>query len=661
MKNLKPLVFFPPFLLLVVAIAANFMGSTSISPADINSKALPAFAARIQDPTNQFSVYLRGQLSDRTIQTLTNYNGATSMPPLERQVLAVALQMSLAGDLEKLVGGPLIFDEQRFAGIKVPNATRRLIEKNPQGSSLVRLNKLLLLDVYPQELWQSPFLRVIDGIYTWVTRTFGWMVSLTALLVVLICALLYASPFGRVIIGGPRAEPMLTKWQLFAIILTTNIAIGILFWGPVEPLYYFSSPPVSLGIAPSSPAAAGFAMSTVLLHWTWTPYAFASLIGLMFAFAFYNMKRPFTLGAPLSPLLGKYSVGPGGQIIDAVCLFALVLGMSASLNGAMMLMGGGVNHVIGLDEPPSKLTMGLIALVIIGGAIMAAISGVKKGILIIAKINTIFLAGFLLFIFLFGPTRHILSSATEGLGNLLSHYFEKVLFTGATFQDPWPQTWTEMQFSGWLAWGPIMSVFLGRISYGHSVRTFLVFNILLPALFTGMWMAVMCGSTLHMEMFEGAGLVAGLNQKGVEGVLYTFLSHYPLIKIMVPIFLFTALISFVSTADSNLSAMGGISSSGISPDSPESSMVIKIAWGATIGVVAWIMASSSHLKGVQMLSSLGGFPAMFLCLGIAVCAVLVMLNPSRYDTFKDGYDSKGQPIVRGNKDGSAAGHNDSVK
>ena len=114
----------------------------------------------------------------------------------------------------------------------------------------------------------------------------------------------------------------------------------------------------------------------------------------------------------------------------------------------------------------------------------------------------------------------------RGLGNLLSHYFEKVLFTGAAFQDPWPQKWTEMQFSGWFAWAPIMSVFLGRIIYGHSVRTFLIFNILLPALFTGVWMAVLCGASLHMEMFEHAGLVANLDKNGVEGVLYTFMQHF---------------------------------------------------------------------------------------------------------------------------------------
>lgn len=488
------------------------------------------------------------------------------------------------------------------------------------------------------------FSAAVTGVYEWATATFGWLVSLAAFAAVVMCTLIYISPLGRVVIGGPNARPLLTKWQLFVIVLTTNIAVGILFWGPVEPLCYFSKPPVSTGIAPNSPAAATFAMSTVLLHWTWTPYSIASLLGLMFAFAFYNMQHPFTLGAPLAPLLGRHSVGAGGQVIDAFCLFALVLAMGASLSGAMMLIGGGVNHVLGIEGQPSNMAMGLIGAAILVVSVLAAISGVKKGILFIANINTFFLMGFLVFVFLFGPTRFILGFATEGLGNLLSRYFEKVLFTGAAHNDVWPQKWTEMQFSAWCAWAPIMSVFLGRIIYGHSVRTFLIFNVLLPAFFTGLWMAILCGASLHMEMFQNAGLVANFEKNGVEAVLYTFMQHFPLVRIIVPVFLFMAFMSFVTTADTNLSAMGGISSVGISPESPESSRFIKIAWGATIGVVAWTMATSARLEGVRMLSSLGGVPALFLCIAVVIAAVRVMSNPYKYDRFKEGYDAQGRPL-----------------
>jgi choline-glycine betaine transporter len=147
-----------------------------------------------------------------------------------------------------------------------------------------------------------------------------------------------------------------------------------------------------------------------------------------------------------------------------------------------------------------------------------------------------------------------------------------------------------------------------------------------------------------MEIFQNAGLVANFDKNGVEGVLYAFMRHFPLVRIMVPVFLFTAFISFVTSADSNLSAMSGISAAGISPDSPESSRFIKIVWGATIGVVAWIMATSARLEGIRMLSSLGGVPGLFLCAAAIIAAVRVMSNPYKYDRFKEGYDAEGRPL-----------------
>ena len=495
------------------------------------------------------------------------------------------------------------------------------------------------------------FLSVAESIYNTVVKTFGWLVQLSALTVLAVCVIIYASPFGRVVLGGPKAKPLLSRWQLFAIILTLNIAIGILFWGPVEPLYYFHEPPVSLDIAPESPEAATFAMSTVLLHWGWTPTVFATLIGLMFAFAYYNMKRPFTLGATMAPILGRHTGGPGGQVIDAICLYALVMGMGGSLMGAMMLLGGGVNHVFGIPGEPSSLTLGLITIGILGIAIMSAILGLKKGILRVARVNTMLLLGFLLFLLFFGPTRFILTFALEGFGNLLDNYFGKLLFTGAISQDPWPQKWTQMHFANWVAWAPVMGLFLGRIAYGHSVRTFLVFNILLPGFFTMLWMAIFTGTTIHMEMFENVELFSVLEKNGVEGVLYAVMEHFPLIRLIIPLFLITAFISFISTADSNISAMSGISSTGISPTSPDPSMSIKIAWGVTIGTIAWIMATSFRLEGIRMLSILGGLPALLLLLGVLYAAFKVLSNPHKYDQFKEGYNERGHPeIVSRDKD-----------
>ena len=173
---------------------------------------------------------------------------------------------------------------------------------------------------------------------------------------------------------------------------------------------------------------------------------------------------------------------------------------------------------------------------------------------------------------------------------------------------------------------------------------FLIFNLVLPATFTGLWMTVFGTTAIDLELSGKAQLVQVLNENGFESVLYAFLEHFPAARIIIPTFLLTAFLSYVTASDSNTSAMSGLCSAGISPDSPESSMKITIIWGVMIGLVGWVMVSFAHLDGLRMLNSLGGLPALFLCIGVTVCMIMVAVNPLKYDAFKEGYDESGRPI-----------------
>ncbi len=479
-----------------------------------------------------------------------------------------------------------------------------------------------------------------------ILKVFGKVFAVAPFLMLVTCVAIFFSPFGRVTIGGPDAKPLLSKFRWFAITLCTTIAIGILFWATAEPMFHLSAPPESLGIAPNSAEAATFALDTLLLHWTFTPYAIYAITGLMFAFAYYNMRKPFSLGSPLSPILGKHAEGYTGQVIDSICLFCLVAGMAGSLGAGLLLMSGGIAHMWGINGSP--LVWGIIAAIIVGSFTISAITGLMKGIRVLSAINTVFLFALLIFVFIFGPTKHILLDGVSGAVHAVANFVQRNVWT-ATTSDVWASQWTIFYWANWFAWAPISVAFLGRISYGHSVRSFLTVNLLLPAVFTGVWMVVFGTSAIHMELFKEANLVHVLNLEvggGAEGVLYAFLSHFPLAQVLVPVFLIATFLSFVTAADSNTSAMGGLSSTGISPESPEPSVMIKVVWGAMIGLIAWIMISFAHIDGIRMLSNLGGLPALFLCSGAMVCVIMVAINPGKYDTFGAGYDDAGKPLKK---------------
>ncbi len=45
-----------------------------------------------------------------------------------------------------------MYDQQRFAAVNLQPATKQLLARNPAGEAIVRLNRALLVDAYPQEI-----------------------------------------------------------------------------------------------------------------------------------------------------------------------------------------------------------------------------------------------------------------------------------------------------------------------------------------------------------------------------------------------------------------------------------------------------------------------------------------------------------------------------
>jgi len=184
-------------------------------------------------------------------------------------------------------------------------------------------------------------------------------------------------------------------------------------------------------------------------------------------------------------------------------------------------------------------------------------------------------------------------------------------------------SWTTFYWANWMAWAPITALFLGRISYGYTVRQFMLFNWLIPAGFGIVWMSIFSGTSLYFELYEKMGLVKVLNANGPDIIIYKIFDNLPFANVLSILFLLTVFISYVTAADSNTEAMSAISTVGISPESSEPPKFIKYLWGFLIGLVAWIMVSYAGVDAVKILSNLGGLPSLFLM--VLLCIVLIKL------------------------------------
>jgi H+/Cl- antiporter ClcA/CBS domain-containing protein len=118
--------------------------SARVSPDNFTD--LAAIARKLQHPgTNQVSDYIASRLPAPTRESLFEYRGGSNP----------RLQKALAESMNRIIEGGVLYEPQLFAGIALSAETKALIDQNPTGPDLERLNRLLLEEAFPHELETS--------------------------------------------------------------------------------------------------------------------------------------------------------------------------------------------------------------------------------------------------------------------------------------------------------------------------------------------------------------------------------------------------------------------------------------------------------------------------------------------------------------------------
>jgi len=133
---------------------------------DCHLKNGPALTLKLRAGQDPVSSYVQTELSDATKELLSRYDGSTSVSKELRKRLLVDLNRLIEqGKLEtaKEEGNAMREDDEssffytrlRFANVALSEKTRQLVSLEPEGDSLVQLNRRLLEEAYPEEIARS--------------------------------------------------------------------------------------------------------------------------------------------------------------------------------------------------------------------------------------------------------------------------------------------------------------------------------------------------------------------------------------------------------------------------------------------------------------------------------------------------------------------------
>ena len=73
-------------------------------------------------------------------------------------------------------------------------------------------------------------------------------------------------------------------------------------------------------------------------------------------------------------------------------------------------------------------------------------------------------------------------------------------WTEAYDSSVYQNAYTLFYFSWWFAWAPFVSLFIARISYGRTVKEFVVGVLFVPSLIVFIWMGVFGNAAIYQVL-----------------------------------------------------------------------------------------------------------------------------------------------------------------
>lgn len=444
----------------------------------------------------------------------------------------------------------------------------------------------------------------------WVSNKFGWFYVLAVSGFCIFLAWMAFGKYGKVKLGKEDDKPEYSNFHWYAMLFCGGTGIGLVFWSIAEPLSHYVNPPQ--GITPGTQETVDFTVRTSFLHWGITQWVCFAIVGLGIAYFQYRKNKNAQISGLLSPLVGeKATNGVFGNLIDIFSVVVSVAGIATSLGLGVKQISGGLNFLFGIDN--GKLTYFIIIIVITIIFLASAISGVNKGIKFLSSVNTVIAFALLGIAFIIGPHIPILNNMVNGIGQHIQNFFGDVF---SISDDSWYMDWRVFYYAWFIAWTPFVGMFIARISKGRTIREFLFGAIIVPTIFTIIWLSVF--GTIALNATEGWSLDAIRNLvASPETAVFIVFNKYPLSKVITVLIICLLSIFFITSADSATYSLSVMTSNGdINPPKYK-----RVVWAVISATIAFLLLAAGSLKPLQTISIAASLPFLFIM--IAMCPAIL--------------------------------------
>ena len=424
-----------------------------------------------------------------------------------------------------------------------------------------------------------------------------------------------ASRYGTIVLGAPDEKPKYSFFAWGSMMFTCGLAADILFYSFSEWVLYAVDPHIAeLG------SMQEWAGVFPLFHWSFIPWGFYLVLAVAFGFMLHVRKRERQkYSEACRPLLGKYTDGLAGRIIDLLAVFALLAGTATTFSVATPLMAGIVSELFHVEISRTVIT--IIILLITCVIYTYSLLHGFKGISVLAKACIYLFFGLLAYVLFFGGEgRYIIETGLTSLGKMVGNFLELSTYTDPLRTTNFPQNWTIYYWAYWMVWCVAAPFFIGSISRGRTVRQTILGGYVFGVGSTLTSFIVLGNYSMGLQVTKVADFIAIYQADGdLYGMIIAMIKTLPCTPLVLLVLLVT-MIAFYATSFDSIALTASCYSYHRLGKEEKPHRMIQLMWCIMLIVLPIALVfSESSMSNLQSVSIVAAFP---------IGAVLVMIAVS---------------------------------
>lgn len=456
---------------------------------------------------------------------------------------------------------------------------------------------------------------IISKVRYFLGDTLGVYYLIIGLGIFIISIYMAGSKYGDIVLGEPNEKPQYSFFAWGAMMFTAGLAADILFYSFSEWILYATDPYII-----EKGNIQEWASVYPIFHWSFIPWGFYLALAVAFGFMLHVRKRERQkYSEACRPILGRYTDGIIGKIIDILAVFALLAGTATTFSLATPLMANIINDFFNIEIDITILTI-LILIITCVVYTYSLLHGIK-GISLLAKSCVYMFFGLLLYVLVCGgQTRYIIETGFSALGKMVQNFWELATFTDSQRNTSFPQNWTIFYWAYWMVWCVATPFFIGTISKGRKIRQVILGGYIFGVGSTIVSFIVLGNYSLGKQITGMFDFLSLYQKTGdLYQVIISIINTLPGAK-YVMLVVFIIMIAFYATSFDSIALIGACYSYKKLETNERPHKLVELMWCVLLILLPIaLIFSESSMSNLQSVSIIAAFP-------IGIVMIMIMIS-----------------------------------